>query len=121
MIDLETIRKYCSQKKGVLEDFPFDDETMVIKVGSKMFLLVNITRKPLRINLKCDPLLAEGLRDRYESVIPGYHMNKIHWNTIILDDTIPDNVIYSMIDNSYELVYSGLKKSEREKIRDVGV
>ncbi len=116
MIALEILRRYCSQKKGVIEDFPFDDETMVNKVGSKMFLLVNITQKPLRINLKCDPLVAEGLRDRYESVLPGYHMNKRHWNTIILDGTVPDSVIYSMIDDSYELVYSGLKKSERDQI-----
>jgi len=116
MIDLETIRKYCSQKKGVKEDFPFDDVTMVIKVGNKIFLLVNITQKPLRMNLKCDPLAAEGLRDRYKSVLPGYHMNKRHWNTIILDGTVPDKVIYAMIDDSYDLVYSGLKKSEREKI-----
>ena len=116
MIDLEILRKYCLQKKGVTEDFPFDNVTMVIKVGSKMFLLVNITRKPLHMNLKCDPLVAEGLRDRYKSVLPGYHMNKMHWNTIILDGTVPENVIYSMIDDSYDLVYSGLKKSEREKI-----
>ncbi len=116
MINLEILRKYCSQKRGVTEDFPFDDETMVIKVGRKMFLLVNITRKPLHMNLKCDPLVAEGLRDRYKSVLPGYHMNKRHWNTIILDGTVPDNVICSMIDDSYDLVYSGLKKSEREVI-----
>ena len=116
MIDLEIIRRHCSQKKGVMEDFPFDDVTMVIKVGSKMFLLVDITQKPLCMNLKCDPLVAEGLRDKYKSVLPGYHMNKMHWNTIILDGTIPENVIYSMIDDSYDLVYSGLKKSEREKI-----
>jgi predicted DNA-binding protein (MmcQ/YjbR family) len=116
MIDLEIIRSYCSQKKGVTEDFPFDDVTMVIKVGRKMFLLVNITRKPLQMNLKSDPLVAEGLRDKYQSVLPGYHMNKMHWNTIILDGTVPDNVIFSMIDDSYDLVYSGLKKSEREKI-----
>ena len=117
MIDLEIIRRYCSQKKGVTEDFPFDDVTMVIKVGIKMFLLVNITQKPLRMNLKCDPMVAEGLRDKYQSVLPGYHMNKMHWNTIILDGSIADNVIFSMINDSYDLVYSGLKKSEREKIR----
>ncbi len=116
MIDLEIIRSYCSQKKRVTEDFPFDDVTMVIKVGRKMFLLVNITQKPLRMNLKCDPLVAEGLRDKYKSVLPGYHMNKMHWNTIILDGSIADNVIFSMMDDSYDLVYSGLKKSEREKI-----
>jgi predicted DNA-binding protein (MmcQ/YjbR family) len=115
-MDLEILRRYCSQKKGVTEDFPFDDVTMVIKVGNKMFLLMNITQQPLRMNLKCDPLVAEGLRDRYKSVLPGYHMNKMHWNTIILDGTIPENVICSMIDDSYDLVYSGLKKSEREKI-----
>lgn len=116
MIDLEIIRRYCSQKRGVTEDFPFDDVTMVIKVGRKMFLLVNITQKPLRMNLKCDPLVAEGLRNKYKSVLPGYHMNKMHWNTIILDDSIADNVIFSMMDDSYDLVYSGLKKSERERI-----
>ena len=78
------IREYCLRKPGVTEDLPFDENTLVMKVGSKMFALFG-NETPLRINLKCDPILAEGLRKKYEAVIPGYYMNKKHWNTVIID------------------------------------
>ena len=116
-MNLEVIRKYCFKKKGVWEDFPFDDVTMVMKVGSKMFTLISLDKQPLRMNLKCDPFVAQGLRVKYKAVIPGYYMNKEHWNTIILDGSIPDKVVFGMINDSYELVFKGLKKSEKERIK----
>jgi len=113
MINSDFVRKYCLQKPGVKEDFPFDEETLVMKVGNKMFALFG-SEEPLRINLKCDPITAIGLRGKYKSVISGYHMNKKHWNTIIIDGSIPDEVILGMIDDSYDLVFKGLKKQKRK-------
>lgn len=116
MIDLQQLKKYCLSKKGVSEDFPFDDETLVFKVGSKMFALTNIKEKELKINLKCDPMMAQDLRQEYEAIKPGYHMNKTHWNTVQVDGTIDDNIIEMLIDISYDLVFKGLRKKEREEI-----
>ena len=115
-MDFQIFRNYCTGKKSVIEDFPFDDETLVFKVGSKMFALTNINKKPFQINLKCDPLIAQDLRTQYEAVKPGYHMNKRHWNTVEIDGTIPNDKIFWMIDISYDLVFKALKKSERETI-----
>lgn len=115
-MNLEEIRTYCLQKKGASIDFPFDDVTMVIKVGGKMFILIAIEKEPLSINLKCDPFIADGLRERYNAVIPGYHMNKNHWNTVIMDNTISDDIIKEMIDDSYDLVFSNLSKKNKQKI-----
>lgn len=102
-MDIETLREYCILKKGVTESFPFGDDTLVFKAGGKIFALVNLNGD-LSINLKCDPLLAIELRERYSSVTPGYHMNKKHWNTVLLDGSIPDKEILSWIDHSYEMV-----------------
>ncbi|MFK7844364.1 MAG: MmcQ/YjbR family DNA-binding protein [Rhodothermales bacterium] len=107
---------YCNQKRGVTEEFPFDANTLVFKVMGKMFALTNIERLPLTINLKCDPEWAIELRETYESVQAGYHMNKKHWNTVVSDDTIPDVELRSFIDHSYDLVVKGLKKADREKL-----
>ena len=115
-MDFDTFRKYCMSKKGTTESFPFDDTTLVFKVGSKMFALAMTDRKPLQVNLKNEPSLILDLRDRYEAVLPGYHMNKLHWNTVVMDGTIPDDAIRNMIDDSYTIVFRGLKKSEREAI-----
>ena len=115
-MNLEELRSYCLQKKGALVDFPFDDVTMVIKVDGKMFILIAIDYDPIRINLKSDPFVSGGLRERYNAVTPGYHMNKRHWNTVILDNTIPDDIIKEMIDDSYELVFSKLSKKNKELI-----
>jgi len=116
MLNLEDIRTYCNARKGVTENFPFDFSTLVLKVGSKIFLLTDIDADVLRLNLKCDPALALYLRSQYPQITPGYHMNKKHWNTVIVDGHIPDDEIYRLIDHSYELVFTGLKKSEREDI-----
>jgi predicted DNA-binding protein (MmcQ/YjbR family) len=102
-MNIETLREYCISKKNVTESFPFGNDTLVFKINERIFALANL-EGDLSINLKCDPAMAIELRERYSSVIPGYHMNKKHWNTIILDGTVPDKEIYSWIDHSYDLV-----------------
>jgi predicted DNA-binding protein (MmcQ/YjbR family) len=102
-MDIVTLREYCISKKGASESFPFGDDTLVFKVNGKIFALVNLEGN-LSINLKCDPAFAIELRERFSSVTPGYHMNKKHWNTIIIDGTIIDNEILKWIDHSYDLV-----------------
>jgi predicted DNA-binding protein (MmcQ/YjbR family) len=116
-MNIEQIREYCLKKKGVTEEFPFDEETLVFKVMGKIFLLASLESIPLQINLKCDPEKAIELREEYEAVQPGYHMNKTHWNTIILDGTLPAKKIFEWIDDSYNLVVSGLKKSDLKKLK----
>lgn len=114
---LEDIREYCSRKKGSSESMPFGEGTLVIKVGNKMYALLAVDSAPLRMNLKCEPFLAMDLREKHKGkVLPGYHMNKLHWNTILLDGTIPGRQIREWIDFSYELVYGSLTKSEKKKI-----
>ncbi|MBK7134266.1 MAG: MmcQ/YjbR family DNA-binding protein [Bacteroidales bacterium] len=102
-MDIESLRDHCIALKGVEECFPFGDDTLVFKTGGKIFALVNLDGD-LSINLKCDPAFAIELRERYSSVIPGYHMNKKHWNTIYIDGTIPDKEILEWIDHSYGLI-----------------
>jgi predicted DNA-binding protein (MmcQ/YjbR family) len=113
-MNIEQIREHCLKKKGVTEEFPFDEETLVFKVAGKIFLLASLEAIPLQINIKCDPEKAIELREEYDSVLPGYHMNKKHWNTIIIDGTIPTSNLFEWIDDSYSLVIAGLKKSERK-------
>jgi predicted DNA-binding protein (MmcQ/YjbR family) len=102
-MNIETIREYCLSKQGATEGFPFGEDTLVFKVYEKIFALVNLDGD-LSINLKCDPAFALELRERHSSVTPGYHMNKKHWNTIILDGTVPDKEVFSWIDHSYNLI-----------------
>jgi predicted DNA-binding protein (MmcQ/YjbR family) len=102
-MNIESLRDYCIAKKDTTESLPFGDDTLVFKVNGKMFALANL-EGDLTINLKCDPALAIELRERYPSVIPGWHMNKKYWNTILADGTIPDNIIFEWIDHSYNLV-----------------
>ncbi|HEY8892130.1 MAG TPA: MmcQ/YjbR family DNA-binding protein [Clostridium sp.] len=118
MLSLGLLKNYCLSKKGVTECFPFDDETLVFKVSSKMFALTNINKPVLEVNLKCEPFMAEDLRRDFDAIKPGYHMNKKHWNTIILDGSISDDKIFFLIDLSFELVYKGLKKSEKEELQN---
>ena len=118
-MNIETFRDYCISKPGVSEEFPFDSETLVFKVGGKMFALTNIDLFD-NITLKSDPMLALELRERHHAVGPGFHMNKKHWNTVICDGTIPDDEIIEMIDNSYDLVVKGLKKSDKEQLKQLG-
>jgi len=102
-MDVEILREYCIAKEGATESFPFGEDTLVFKANEKIFALVNLDGD-LNINLKCDPGLAIELRERFSAVTPGYHMNKKHWNTIILDGTIPDKEVFSWIDHSYDLI-----------------
>jgi len=104
-MDIETLRDYCISKKDSKESFPFGVDTLVFKVKEKIFALVNLDGN-LSINLKCDPAFAIDLRERYSSVTPGYHMNKKHWNSILLDGSIPDKEVFSWIDHSYDLITS---------------
>ena len=114
-MDLEAVRKYCLKKKAVIEYFPFGEDTPVYKVAEKMFLLAMMTT-PIGINLKCDPEKAVELREEYEAITPGYHMSKVHWNTIILDNSIPDKLILNWIDDSYNLVVESLPKKDKKLI-----
>jgi len=108
-MDFESLREYILKKKGAYEDFPFGPSVIVYKVKRKMFALVAFDETPQRINLKCDPELAPHLRAAFKAVLPGYHMNKKHWNTIIMDDSVPEDELLAMIDDSYDLVVKGLK------------
>ena len=110
-MDLETFRDYCLAKPGAVEDTPFGPETLVFKVGGKIFAITSLDDLPTKANLKCDPDLALDLRDRYEQVRPGYHMNKKHWNTVEIEGGIPVAEIRKMIDHSYELVLKTLPAS----------
>jgi len=111
-MNIETFRQYCLAKKGVTEEFPFDEQTLVFKVSGKMYALTNI-EEFISVNLKCEPELAVELRDRYDAVQPGWHMSKKHWNTIVLDGSISDKLLKEWIDNSYEQVVNGLPKKTR--------
>ncbi len=116
-MNIESISEYCRKKKGVTEDFPFDEDTLAIRVINKIFLLASLEKIPLQMNLKCDPEYAVELRERYDSVQPGFHMNKSHWNTVVIDGSIPNSELKEMIDHSYEQVVKGLKKADKEKLK----
>jgi len=109
------LRDYCLSRRDANEDFPFGNDVAVYKVMGKMFALIPVNPSP-QISLKCDPLWAEVLRQTYIAVTPAYHLNKKHWNGVIVDGSIPDSEIREMIDHSYEIVVKGLTKKEREKL-----
>ena len=109
-MDLVEFREYCLTKPGATEGTPFGPDVLVFKVSGKMFALAVLDELPTTVNLKCDPELALDLRDRYEQVRPGYHMNKKHWNTVQIEHGIPDAELRKMIDHSYELVIKRLPK-----------
>ncbi|PYJ05609.1 MAG: MmcQ-like protein [Verrucomicrobia bacterium] len=108
---LAQFREYCLSKPRATEGTPFGPDVLVFKVGGKMFALAALDEVPTTVNLKCDPDLALDLRDRYEQVTPGYHMNKKHWNTVEIETGIPDAELRKMIDHSYDLVANSLPKS----------
>ena len=114
---LELIREYCLKKNGVTEELPFNEDSPVYKVMGKIFLIASLT-PPISINVKCDPEKAIELRERYNEIQPGYHMNKKHWNTINLEGTLRDNFILELIDHSYSLVVSKLNKAEKEILKN---
>jgi predicted DNA-binding protein (MmcQ/YjbR family) len=107
------LRSHCLAFPGSVETFPFGPNTSVFKVARKIFALSPLSRHPLQVSLKCEPLLAEQLRAAHRAVTPGYHLNKRHWNTVIIDGSIPEQMIKDMIEDSYDLVVSRLPKSQR--------
>ncbi len=112
---IEEIRDYCLAKKGVTESFPFDEETLVFKVGDKMFLLISMESQPTAFSVKTNPEWSEELREQYHQIKGAYHMNKTHWNSVVCDG-LKAELIYKMIDHSYNLVFSSLTKKKRQEI-----
>ena len=117
-MDIEEIRAYCLSKKATEESFPFDESTLVIKVGGKIFVLINL-EKDYSMNLKCDPERAIELREMNPAIIPGWHMNKKHWNTVIMDGSVPKKLLFEMIDHSYDLVFKSLPEKMRMEIKKI--
>ncbi|MCC7467514.1 MAG: MmcQ/YjbR family DNA-binding protein [Saprospiraceae bacterium] len=115
-MDIETFRDYCLAKKATSEDFPFGPETLVLKVGGKMFALTGLDSDEFTVNLKCDPDRAVELREQYAEIQPGYHMNKKHWNTVHFEGGLDQRLLRELIDHSYELVVASLKKADREAL-----
>lgn len=116
-MNIEDFREYCLKKKGVTEEFPFDEHTLVFKVKGKMFALTNLNGD-WNLALKCDPERAMELREQYPAIRPGYHMNKVHWNTVAIDGSLSERLVLELIDHSYDLVVAGLPsklKSELSK------
>jgi predicted DNA-binding protein (MmcQ/YjbR family) len=112
-MNIETIRTYCLEKEDAEESFPFGEETLVFKVGGKIFLLLSLDAMPTQFNAKCDPDMALELREKYDCIVPGYHMNKKHWNTVIVDGSLTASLIKSLIDASYDLVKPKGKKLKK--------
>lgn len=116
---LEELILYCEAKPAVEHSFPFDEEVMAMKVLDKVFALFSIVREPLQVNLKCDPERAIELREEYEDILPGYHMNKKHWNTIIVGEGMLSlSLIHELIDHSYDLVVSKMTKKQKQVLED---
>ena len=119
-MDIETIHQYCISKPGVTEEFPFDESTLVFKVAGKMFALTGLDASPKFINLKCDPERAVELREEYNSITPGYHMNKKHWNSLYFEDSdVPPKLILELIDHSYTLVVNSLPKKTQNSLQNL--
>jgi predicted DNA-binding protein (MmcQ/YjbR family) len=121
-MNLETYYEYCLSKKGVTEHFPFDEDTLVFKVGGKMFALSSLSQwekgQP-SVNLKCDPERAQELRAEYDDIQPGFHMSKTHWNTIAVNESVSDALAKEWIDHSYELVFKSLTKKLQNEIQEL--
>jgi predicted DNA-binding protein (MmcQ/YjbR family) len=110
------LRKHCLSFPGAAETFPFAPGTSVFKVEGKMFALSSLARRPLSVSVKCEPVLAEQLRQMHAAVTPGYHLNKKHWNTVMLDGSLPEEMVKDMVEDSYDLVVSGLPASRRRAL-----
>ncbi|TVP50123.1 MAG: MmcQ/YjbR family DNA-binding protein [Mongoliibacter sp.] len=114
-MDIVFFREYCLSKKGVVEDTPFDNNTLCFKVGGKIFAIIDIELFE-SVNLKCDPDWAEELREEYVDIVPGYHMNKKHWNTVAFNKTVADKLILELVDHSYEMILDTLPKKVKDLI-----
>ncbi len=117
-MNIEEFRDYCIAKKGVTEGFPFDDVTLVFKVMDKMFAIITVDNFDF-INLKCDPEKAVELREQYNAIKPGYHMNKKHWNSVYVNQDAPDRLIYQLVDDSYNLIVSSLTKKLQKELENL--
>jgi predicted DNA-binding protein (MmcQ/YjbR family) len=115
-VDAAELRSWCLQQPGSVEDFPFGPEHSVFRVAGKMFALSALGREPLEVSVKCEPELAVDMRNTYEAIRPGYHLNKRHWNTITLDGSLPDQLMRDLIEDSYDLVVERLPKRLRDQL-----
>lgn len=118
-MNIEEFRDFCMAKKGVEETFPFDEVTLVFKVMGKMFALTGLAKEGFTVNLKCDPEYALELRELHEEVQPGYHMSKKHWNTVDFEGMLENKLLIELINHSYDLVVSKLKKADREFLKEL--
>lgn len=117
-LNVETIREYCIQKPFTTEEFPFDDVTLIFKVGGKMFAMIPLDNPRLVVSLKCSPERSVELREKYDSIQPAYHMNKRHWNMIFIDGSVPKELIIELIDHSYDLVFNKLPRKKQSELKN---
>jgi predicted DNA-binding protein (MmcQ/YjbR family) len=110
------LRNACLKLRGAEETHPFAPETSVFKVSGKVFAISRLDARPLKVSLKCEPALAEQLRKSYPAIVPGYHLNKRHWNTVTLDGSIPAKMLHEMLEDSYDLIVSALSRARREAL-----
>ena len=115
-MNIEQFREYCLSKKGVTEDFPFDEVTLCLRVVGKIFAITGLDSEQFKVNLKCDPNYALELREQYPEVQPGWHMNKAHWNTVDFEGALDERLLRQLIDHSYDLIVKSLKKAQREAL-----
>ena len=118
-VNLNTLKAYCLAKPGSSAGYPFGEGALVFKVLDRMFCLISEDETPLRMNLKCDPDDALALRKQYEGILPGYHMNKKHWNTLVLDGSLPERLVHELIDHSYDLVVKKMSQLQQRKLRAI--
>ncbi|MDT0643845.1 MmcQ/YjbR family DNA-binding protein [Zunongwangia sp. F363] len=119
-MDIETFRNYCIRKKGVTEELPFGSDNLVFKVMGRMFALASLDTVPLQVNLKCDPERAIELREQHEeNILPGYHMNKKHWNTVIMDGRMAKEFTFELTRHSYNLVVAGLTRKQKRELEKI--
>lgn len=117
-MNIETLRDYCLSKNGTTESFPFNETTLVFKVMNKIFAFTNLDGD-LSVSLKCNPELAVALREKYSFIVPGYHLNKQHWNTIFIDNFISDTLLKQWIDHSYDLIVKSLPKKLQLELESI--
>ncbi|MFC5284087.1 MmcQ/YjbR family DNA-binding protein [Pedobacter alpinus] len=117
-MNIESLRFYCLSKPGVTESTPFGDDTLVFKVGEKIFLLAGLNN-PQSFNVKCDPEKAVSLREQYPEIIPGYHMNKKHWNTVYYNQSLSESLLLELINHSYDLIFASLSKNLQNTIKSL--
>jgi predicted DNA-binding protein (MmcQ/YjbR family) len=115
-MNAEQLREHCLSFAGAQETFPFGPENSVFKVAGKIFALSRLAERPLRISLKCEPALAEQLREAHAAVLPGYHLNKRHWNTVMIDGSLTDAMVREMVEDSYDLIVSKLPRARRRML-----